>query len=102
MNADYSELNLRRLVGESSSYRAVLKKLGKNAGGGYWHWLRRKIDKYGIDVSHFACNQPLGRKNKRKTANEILVEGKEQRERPYQLRRALLDIGRPMSAQSVV
>lgn len=101
MNADYSENNLKIIVAESSSYRQVLRKLGKNAGGGAWAWVKNRINQYKIDVSHFDCyniksgNRREGQ-NKKKNAIEILVDNQTRtcRERTYQLKRALLEIGR--------
>lgn len=49
----YTEEKLREAVASSFSYRQVLQKIGIVAVGGNYATLKRAIEKYGIDSSHF-------------------------------------------------
>jgi len=92
-----SDADLAIAVASSSSIMAVLRFLGiKEAGGSHSHYSKR-IERIGIDISHFR----LGGENKeamikrRKSPKEILVKrvsGK--RGKAQQLVRSLIDIGR--------
>lgn len=49
----YTKEWLEELCGSSYSYAEVLRKAGRNQGGGAQKTLRDKIDEYNIDISHF-------------------------------------------------
>lgn len=99
MRIKYTKEMLEQLVKESFSVAQVIKKLGlKQAGGTHCH-LSRKIKKLEIDSSHFlgqAYNSGANYKggNTKKSASEILIIRESgPRQKPYKLRRALLEIG---------
>ena len=78
---EYTKENLEKLCNESFSYRQVLLKAGRNPnGGGAYSNLKKKIQEYDIDVSHFlgkAANSGdnhKGGKRLKYTLEEILVE----------------------------
>lgn len=95
----YTRELLEPLVKESTSIAQVIRKLGlKEAGGTHSH-ISKRIKEYDLDVSHFlgqAAN--CGKNHKcgtRKSWQEVLVERKEgTREKPFRLRRALIESGR--------
>ena len=101
----YSKELLEKTVKDSLSYSSVCKKLGVLPAGGMWNHIKSIIKKYDIDTSHFlgkaahAGSNHTG-KTKKLTAAQILVEGKESRERGSRLRRALLEIGREYKCES--
>lgn len=49
----YTKEWLCELCKDSYSYAEVLRKAGRKQGGGTQQTLKKKIDEYGIDVSHF-------------------------------------------------
>ena len=49
----YTKEWLEELCAESISYAEVLKKAGRKQGGGSQATLKRKIEEFGIDISHF-------------------------------------------------
>lgn len=49
----YTKEWLEELCAESISYAEVLKKAGRKQGGGNQATLKRKIEEFGIDISHF-------------------------------------------------
>ena len=49
----YTKEWLEELCADSFSYAEVLKKAGRKQGGGAQATLKKKIEEFGIDVSHF-------------------------------------------------
>ena len=49
----YDKEWLSELCKNSYSYAEVLKKAGRKQGGGAQSTLRKKIEEYNIDISHF-------------------------------------------------
>lgn len=49
----YTEDWLKELCEDSYSYAEVLRKAGRKQGGGTQATLRKKIEEFGIDISHF-------------------------------------------------
>lgn len=98
-NPKYTKETLEAVVENSKSYNEVLRKLGRNHSGGTWYLIKRKIQEFQIDTSHFlgksACAGELNPgASKKKSWQEILVAGHLQRVKSYRLRRALLESGR--------
>jgi transposase len=91
----YTKDILATAVGESRSIADVLRHLGLRASGGSHAHIRRRINAYGIDTSHF-CSPMKGRASPRRRDHlEVLVvrHGGQRRARPEVLRRALLESG---------
>jgi hypothetical protein len=97
--AKYTREVLAEAVTASTSMAGVLRLLGIRLNGGAHAHLRRRIDRLGIDTSHF-----LGQAHRRgipsprrQSAAEVLVmrSADAKREAPPRLRRALIEIGRP-------
>ena len=51
--ANWSEENLRKIIKECYSNTEVIKMLGLKPGGGTFENLKKHIEKYNIDTSHF-------------------------------------------------
>lgn len=49
----YTKEWLEELCAESYTYNEVLRKAGRKLGGGNQSYLKKKIDEFNIDVSHF-------------------------------------------------
>lgn len=49
----YSENDLREAIKSSGSIRQVLNKLGLKEAGGNYETIKRRIEAFGIDTSHF-------------------------------------------------
>ena len=49
----YTKEWLEKLCKESASYRQVLKKAGRTQGGSTSNTLKKKIQEFNIDISHF-------------------------------------------------
>ncbi|MCA2215431.1 helix-turn-helix domain-containing protein [Jidongwangia harbinensis] len=97
--AKYTRERLAAAVAASTSMAGVLRHLGLGQNGGAHAHLRRRIDRLGIDTSHF-----LGRAHcrgvpspRRRTPGEVLVvrPADAKRAAPPALRRALVESGRP-------
>ncbi|MET0494590.1 MAG: hypothetical protein ABW000_15825 [Actinoplanes sp.] len=97
--AKYTREMLSEAVAASTSMAGVLRYLGMPQNGGAHAHLRRRVDKLGIDTSHFLGSGHLRGvpHPSRRTAAEILVLRPQtgSREKPPALRRALTEIGRP-------
>lgn len=90
----YTKELLEPLVRESKSVAQILRRLGIPYSGGSHGHISRTIKMFGLDTSHFtgaAWNQ--GKKQPKRTAEEILVKGYKRRESAYMIRRALLQKG---------
>lgn len=72
----YTEENLRKAVLASTSYSATLRKLGRRPAGGNHDVLKKKIKKFGIDISHFDPYQKGVSRGgtKARSLSEILVK----------------------------
>jgi hypothetical protein len=68
MKHRYSESSLRDVILKSSTYREVLYGLGFNESGSAYTILKKRIDQYGIDISHF--------KNRSERTKQMFAEGK--------------------------
>lgn len=99
-NVKYTKEMLLPIVKESVSLSEVLRKMGKRCDGNTWSYLSKTIKKFKIDTSHFLgkrANSGANHKGgcQKKHWSSILVAGgKDRRETPYVLRRALLEFGR--------
>ena len=49
----YDKQWLTELCSDSYSYAEVLRKAGRKQGGGTQQTLKKKIEEFGIDISHF-------------------------------------------------
>ena len=94
----YIKEKLQKFVAESISVSEVIRRFGQKVSGGSHSHVKRKIEEYGIDTSHFLgkasrCGQKSN-PNKKDWA-EILIKRKQgNRQKLYQLRRALIEAGR--------
>ncbi len=92
----WTEPVLRPVVAESSSVREVILKLGLKEAGGNHANIKRRIQEYGLDTSHFVgqAHQRGKHSNNRQSADEVLVKGHKIVD-VARIRRALDEIGRP-------
>ena len=85
--------NLPEIVKDCYSYRQVLKKLGLKEAGGNYKTLKKAIEDFNVDISHFKKQGWLkGLKNiyvKRRDLKELLVDGSYVQ--TYKLKNRLLD-----------
>jgi predicted RNA-binding Zn-ribbon protein involved in translation (DUF1610 family) len=97
MNKKHTKETLEPIVMASKTISEVLLRLGlKITGGGHYH-IKKQIQEFNIDTSHF-----LGRSHNlgkaapnRRLWNEILVKHNDgEREKSFVLRRALIESGR--------
>lgn len=97
MPTKYTKERLEEVCRQSSSIAGVLRILGLKQAGGSQSYIKRKLLKYGIDMSHLSGQGHLKGKSspRKKSADEILVvsEATQFRTRHYQLKRALLEKG---------
>lgn len=77
----YTKEWLSELCKDSYSYAEVLKKAGRKQGGGTQATLRKKIEEWNIDISHFtgqrwhsSPNQPKQSSREKYSLNEIFVK----------------------------
>jgi 5-methylcytosine-specific restriction endonuclease McrA len=90
----YTKEILERLCEESFSVAEVCRKLHTGPNKGHNSHIRKIINKYNIDTSHFTGQSwSKGKKLKRKKYSDILVLGKTRRESAYLLRRSLIEYG---------
>lgn len=88
---------LLEAVAKSKSMTGVLKRLGVKHSM-YGH-IRRRIEHFGIDVSHFT-HQPSKSSNTKKSWRQILKSGHTgYRRSAHQLRRALIESGVPCTCK---
>ena len=96
----YTREMLSEAVAASISMAGVLRHLGVRQTGGAHAHLRRRITKLDLDTSHFLGSGHLRGTHslKRRSADQILIlrPSTAGREKPHVLRRALLEIGRPL------
>jgi hypothetical protein len=93
---------LEPIVKSSLSYAEVLRHLGLKQTGGSQSNIKRLVQKYGISTDHFlGQSRNQGDKHlggpRKSTAEEVLVlrDPLAQHEKPYKLRRAMIEIGIP-------
>ncbi|MFB6776764.1 HNH endonuclease signature motif containing protein [Streptomyces sp. NPDC056352] len=65
---------LEPVVSASASVHEVLRRLGLEGVGGHHTNISRRIKAYGLDTSHFAHPPKAGKKQLRRTPQELLVE----------------------------
>jgi 5-methylcytosine-specific restriction endonuclease McrA len=78
----YTKEWLEELCANSYSYAEVLRKAGRKQGGGTQATLRKKIEEFGIDISHFtgqrwqeSPNQNPNYENREKyTLDEVFIK----------------------------
>lgn len=97
MSTKYNKELLREAVANSLSMAGVVRHLGLQLAGGNLSHIKKKIDLFEIDTSHFTGQGHMRGKvsNNRRTPEEILVvlpEGSYRAKTP-QLRRALIESG---------
>lgn len=94
----HTKIKLSNVVSQCISMSEVLKALGLRPGGGSQAFIKRKINKHGIDTSHFLgqlTNSGSRHKGYKKTWQETLVKSTSgSRKTARILRKALLDSGR--------
>ena len=77
----YTKEWLSELCKDSYSYAEVLKKAGRKQGGGTQATLRKKIEEWNIDISHFtgqkwhsSPNQPKQSSREKYSLNEVFIK----------------------------
>jgi predicted RNA-binding Zn-ribbon protein involved in translation (DUF1610 family) len=95
----YTKEMLEPIVKSSVSVSEVLRKLSLKITGGSHNYIKRLIEKFKLDASHFlGCRTHCGQKShsNKRLWNEILIvqEDGEKREPGYVLRRALIESGK--------
>lgn len=93
----YSRHILSEAVKASKSYSGVLRYLGLKQAGGTQSYIKRRIQYFDIDTSHFTGSTwNRGLKLPKLTANQILVKRSsgQFKQKTMILRRALLEVGR--------
>lgn len=92
----YTAEMLAEAVAASTSVAGVLRALGLPQAGGTHAHVSRRIKHFEIDTGHFVRFQN-GAHRARLTAEQVLVRRPKgaPRAKPYLLRRALLELGRP-------
>ena len=59
----YSKEELSQIVSQSTSFKEVISKLGYSAAGNNYNTVKKQIEKYGIDYSHFSLSTPKIKRN---------------------------------------
>jgi len=98
-NVHYTKALLQEAVKDATSLSDVARKLGRKPVGGTLTNIKKRCEKYEIDITHFLGQRYLkGRKARnRKRASDILILDENEfptRAKTIQLKRALLEIGR--------
>ena len=93
--AKYTKEVLQEAVSNATSIMGVLRYLGLREAGGTHSHISRKIKMFGICPKHFTGQSHNKGKipQNRKTAEEILVDSGNKRQKPRLLRRALTESG---------
>jgi len=101
-NCKYTDEMLRPIVESSLSYAEVLRHLGLKQTGGSQSNIKRLVQKYGIGTDHFLGQvRNQGDEHRggpwKATLEEILVlrDALAHPEKPYKLRRAMIEAGIP-------
>lgn len=82
----YKKENLELVVRNSKNYKDCLDKLGINNFGSSYNTLKRYIEKYDLDISHFMTKEEIMDNlnfNNRKPLDDILVENSTYTNRTY-------------------
>ncbi len=94
----YTDEDLAKAVEDSFSYRNVLRLLGIKLAGGSQSHIKRRIEKLGLDVSHFTGqgHNRGKRSNNRMSADQTLIFDADRttRQSYKRLHRSLQEIGR--------
>jgi predicted RNA-binding Zn-ribbon protein involved in translation (DUF1610 family) len=98
----YTREILQDAVENSDSVAGVLRYLGLPQAGGTHAHIGRTIRRFGLDTSHFHRSQGGRTRPNRKSPADIFVTlpAGSRRSKPAQLRRALVEIGRPYRCAS--
>lgn len=95
----YTEETLIDAVACNDTVSGVLRTLGIPQSGGHHSHIKKRIELFGIDTTHFVGQKSNRGKTppNRKTAQEVLIilPIGSNRAKAYRLRRALIEIGRP-------
>jgi hypothetical protein len=95
----YTKAILEEAVKKTKCFSDTFRLLGACIGGNSYQRLRRMIDEYKIDTSHFWDKKSAGIRKaglcKKKHHSEVLTDGKNRRLGSKQIRRALLESGVP-------
>lgn len=97
MARKYTKELLESIVTTSTSTAQVLRKLGLKEAGGTHHYIKKKIDQYKIDISHFkgrGSDLSKGVKNKKEWSSLLIKRTDGKRRHAFKLRRALIESGR--------
>jgi len=100
MRRKYTKELLEPLVRDSVSIAEVIKKLGVKWSGGTQQNIVRWIKRYNLDTSHMLGQRAnsgeshRGGPDKRHWTTILIKEERDWREKPYVLRRALIESGR--------
>ena len=93
----YDRQILENAVKTCTSIAQVLRKLEIKQSGGSHSYITDRLEKFGIDTSHF-LGQAINRgkkSNRRKEPKEILIYKEDRRIKSSQLTRAMLESGLP-------
>lgn len=95
----YTDAAIAEAVDNSNSITGVMRYLGMRMAGGNWTHVNNRVQRLGIDISHFGDKASRGaaatNDSKKKPPDEILriyPQGS-QRVKHYQLKRAMLESG---------
>jgi len=106
MNRRYTDEQIAEAVKVSKSISETARHLGIGRSGSSWSHLAKRIEKAGLDTSHFLgrrANSGLKHKggNRRRTPKELLrvFGGEESVPQAGLLRRALCEVGRPFQCE---
>jgi len=97
MKSKYTKEVLARLTKESNSIRQICLKLNVSCIGSMHGYISKKIKFYNIDTSHFRRSRTNGNcVTKKKNWEQVLIKKDSGwKTRHSQLKRALIDMGRP-------
>ena len=99
MKRKYTKEILEEAVKKSISYSDVCRAIGMNrAAGSSYELVKNRIAEYNIDISHFLGKAAFaGKRNpnyaKRKSCDEILIDGHQYRVSHRKLKRVLIENG---------
>lgn len=103
----YTKELLEDLVRKSKSYAEIIRRLGMKQTGGTQGLIKKRVEEYEIDTSHFTGKAHARGKHdpKRRSAAEVLVYRdrstfRQDREPAFRLRRALIEIGRQYACEN--
>jgi 5-methylcytosine-specific restriction endonuclease McrA len=97
ISSKYTKEILEKIVAQSYCFSNVLTLLGVKQAGGTQSHIKKMVEKYEIDYSHFtgkASNKGKTFKKKRTVDNILCVSESPNREKSHLLQRALIEIGR--------